>query len=207
MAPSVFSAAFGGCPRVAPVQGSSAAVPAGRREPAASGRLSSSCQLSAQSLRSSPALQPAIGGCLLRLSAVKVVFTAAPVRRHLSRALRVAFILQSGPVYTCKVRPEVRNGLATASWAEGWELAVPQREGPGAVLRLELQAVGMFGRTTTLSFMSIDLSEIPSEDLVQHHIDFGFGTLTAELRLKRAPNPLTPCCSTTPSLVLQNSRL
>eukprot|EP00906_Rhabdomonas_costata_P011983 RCo017073 len=114
---------------------------------------------------------------------IAVTFTALPVRRHLGNPLRMALHLHQGPImYSRKVPAEHGGGLATASWGEGWALGGIDSDPECAVLRLELQAVGLF-RSTVLSFMSINLSELPVNTSLQHTIDFGFGTLTAQLQL------------------------
>eukprot|EP00906_Rhabdomonas_costata_P005244 RCo007878 len=177
-------------PRVAPER--EAAVPqtlASSASLSQSGSVSTTLKLSTLSLPATSASAHPVGHA--RISNLSVTFAAFPVRKYLDRPLRIALSWRGArTLYTRKVRPEVRNGLATASWAEGWELAITPKESSGAVLRLELQAVGLFGTTTTLSFMTIELASLPLDDSLHHTIDFGFGTLTAQIQIRRLANPL-----------------
>eukprot|EP00906_Rhabdomonas_costata_P029764 RCo042044 len=125
----------------------------------------------------------------LRISALKVTFLVQPVEKHVGRTLRVVLNLGGSRMVSRKARPEVSGGLATASWGEEWDLEVPF--GSTAVLRLELQAVGLF-RSTTLAFMFVDLTKIPAEKALQRSVWFGFGQLTAWLQLQRLPTPMHP---------------
>eukprot|EP00906_Rhabdomonas_costata_P020489 RCo029830 len=131
---------------------------------------------------------------VVRVLSLAVTFTALPVRRHLGRPLRVALRLPGGRwAHSRKCRAEVQNGLASVRWGEGVVVAGVTRtmttEPHPCVLRLELQAHGLLS-ATTLSFMSIDLSKLEVNAPRTHQIDFGFGTLTAELQLERPGNPL-----------------
>eukprot|EP00906_Rhabdomonas_costata_P020483 RCo029822 len=132
---------------------------------------------------------------LVHVSRLEVAFSALPVRRHLSgRPVRMVLYLgrSGGPVVrTRKAVPRTTGGVAQARWEEDCELALGTGgdQARASVLQMELQAVG-FLRSTTLSFTYIDLEEIPANTPLRHTIDFGFGTLTVELQLKRGANPL-----------------
>eukprot|EP00906_Rhabdomonas_costata_P020485 RCo029826 len=151
------------------------------------GSTAPSAKLSILSLpsTSTTASQQPEAPALVRLSSIRVTFTAHPVRKHLCRPLRVVLLLGSGAKgitrRSRKASAVVCGGLASAAWqGECWEFAVPQAaEGSGncssdAILRLELQAVGLLSNTT-LSFMSIDLAKLSMGTPARlHTIDFGF---------------------------------
>eukprot|EP00906_Rhabdomonas_costata_P038846 RCo054993 len=190
--PSVSSSARG--PRVSPSSIAWAASPSasGSSAEESGSVVVSPWKLSLLGLSPSCSQPHSEGAAVLQIATLTAAFTALPVRKHLGRPMRMVLGLHGGPlVQSHRTAPVVSGGLASACWAEGWALGLPSRQcAEHSVLRLELQAVGLF-RSTALSFMSIDLAALPVNVPVVHVIDFGFGTLSVQLQLhRRSVNPL-----------------
>eukprot|EP00906_Rhabdomonas_costata_P035674 RCo050115 len=147
----------------------------------------------------SPPCSPRPARLALHLRDLSVVFSVAPVSKRVgptgSLFMELGLHPRDAPE-SCPcpvlgiprrseaVRPRVLEGCGFCRWELRAPWVFTAEDSQREVLRLQLKLVNP---ETTLSFMSISLAQLqldlPLGVYTQHQIDFGFGRLTATLKL------------------------